>query len=64
MDEHGITLKDIHIPQARGLVECEVAGEETGKDGLEVGVWGAALAGGEKLEEVLVQRGGFGSEGV
>lgn len=41
-----------------------MAGEETGKDGLEVGVWGAALAGGEKLEEVLVQRGGFGSEGV
>lgn len=47
-DQHGVALEDHDVPEARGVVEAQRAGEEAREDVAQVVVgWGPQVRGGE-----------------
>ncbi len=59
-DEQRVALEDVDVPEAGGLVQREVAGEEAREEGLEEEV-GVVVG---HVDEVLVEGGGFLGEVV
>lgn len=59
-DQNGVALEDVDVPQSRCLVECDMPGEERGKDVAQVYI-GIVIS---QSRQMSMQFWGFCCEGL